>query len=73
MKYLVTITLIALSINAFTYGDNAYVVCEDDELNKVTMCVNAQIKKGYKPQSGLHAISDPSTNNMYWFQALVKY
>lgn len=68
-----TIMLIALSINAFTYGDNAYVVCEDDELSKVTMCVNAQIEKGYKPLSGLHAVTSAKNNfKVYWFQALLK-
>ena len=71
MKYLLTIFLF-LSINAFTYGDNAYVVCEDNELSKVTMCVNAQIEKGYKPLSGLHMTYDGETNKSYWFQALLR-
>ena len=71
MKYLLTIFLF-LSINAFTYGDNAYVVCEDNELSKVTMCVNAQIEKGYKPLSGIHAIYASRSNVLVWFQALLK-
>jgi hypothetical protein len=72
MKYLITIMLIALSINAFSLLDANYVVCEDSILSKLVICVNKQIDKGYKPLSGLHMTFDKPTNKSYWFQALLK-
>ena len=71
MKYLMTILLIALSINTFAKDDN-YVVCEDSVLSNLVICVNKQIDKGYKPLSGLHMTYDGETNKSYWFQALLR-
>ena len=71
MKYLMTIMLIALSINAFSM--DKYVVCEEREMPKLTACVNDYLDKGYKPLSGLHAVV---TRGNYWhkyyFQALLR-
>ena len=72
MKYLLTITLTVLSINAFSLKDANYVVCEDSVLSNLVICVNKQIDKGYKPLSGLHMTYDKPTNKSYWFQALLK-
>ena len=83
MKYLVTITLIALSINAFSM--DKYVVCMEKKLLFITVnmqspklttlpkCVNDYMEKGYVPLSGLHAVV---TRGNYWhkyyFQALLR-
>ena len=72
MKYLLIITLTALSINAFSLLDANYVVCEDSILSNLVICVNKQIDKGYKPLSGLHMTYDGETNKSYWFQALLR-
>ena len=72
MKYLMTILLIALSINTFAKDDN-YVVCEDSVLSNLVICVNKQIDKGYRPLSGLHAVTSAKNNfKVYWYQALLK-
>ncbi len=69
MKYLITITLTALSINAFTKDDN-YVICEFKRASDVAICVNQYIEKGYKPLSGLHAVTKNELPR--FFQALIK-
>ena len=72
MKYLVTITLIALSINVFTA--DRYVVCENRKLSVVTKCVNDYLDEGYKTLSGLHAVTtmDNDLHLPNYFQALLK-
>ncbi len=72
MKYLVTTMLIALSINAFTLLDANYIVCANSSLSQLVKCVNAEIDKGYKAQSGLHAVYEGNENKTYYFQALIK-
>ena len=73
MKYLLTITLTVLSINAFSLKDANYVVCEDSILSNLVICVNKQIDKGYRPLSGLHAVTSAKNNfKVYWYQALLK-
>ena len=80
MKYLVTITLIALSINAFSM--DKYIVCTElkvsfnvletpiqTRLDRITKCVNDNMEKGYVPLSGLHAT--PINNGNIFFQSLV--
>mgnify|MGYP001206141817 CR=1 FL=1 len=80
MKYLITITLIALSINAFSM--NKYIVCTEQQvkdnilktpieprLPRLTRCVNDNMEKGYVPLSGLHAT--PINNGTIFFQSLV--
>ena len=68
MKYLMTIMLIAISINAFSM--DKYVVCEERKMPKLTACVNDYLDKGYKPLSGLHAVDYGSATT--YFQALIK-
>ena len=72
MKYLFTITLIAISINAFSM--DKYVVCEEREMPKLTACVNDYLDKGYKPLSGLHAVTKMGNGAgiPVYFQALIK-
>ena len=84
MKYLVTITLIALSINAFSM--DKYVVCIEQNkflsitkvksqdkgkgvLKDLTDCVNNYMEQGYVPLSGLHGT--PVNNGTTFFQSLV--
>tara|TARA_B100002019_G_scaffold103123_1_gene88804 strand:+ start:503 stop:715 length:213 start_codon:yes stop_codon:yes gene_type:complete len=69
MKYLMTIMLIALSINTFAKDDN-YVICEFKRASDVAICVNQYIDKGYKPLSGLHAVTKNELPR--FFQALIK-
>ena len=72
MKYLLTITLITLSINAFS--TDRYVVCKERKMPKLTACVNDYLDKGYKPLSGLHAVAvnvGPAVG-IHYFQALIK-
>ena len=69
MKYLVTIMLMASSINIFAKDEN-YVVCEFKKSSDVAMCVNQYIDKGYKPLSGLHAVTKNDLPR--FFQALIK-
>ena len=73
MKYLLTITLIALSINAFSM--DKYVVCMEHKLLFITVnmqspklttlprCVNDYMEKGYAPLSGLNGWYIISTTN----------
>ena len=85
MKYLVTITLIALSINVFSM--DKYVVCMEQVpesyvvkslgigkgvLEVLTDCVNTYMEQGYVPLSGLHGTT-ARVNNSHttFFQSLV--
>lgn len=61
--------LIALSINTFAKDDN-YVICEFKRASDVAICVNQYIDKGYKPLSGLHAVTKNELPR--FFQALIK-
>jgi len=61
--------LIALSINTFAKDDN-YVICEFKRASDVAICVNQYIDKGYKPLSGLHAVT--KNERPRFFQALIK-
>ena len=73
MKYLITIMLIALSISTFAKDDN-YVVCQERKMPKLTACVNDYLDKGYKPLSGLHAVTKTGNGAgiPVYFQAMIK-
>ena len=85
MKYLMTIMLIALSINAFSI--DKYVVCMEQKLlfdvlrkeieprlTRLTRCVNDYMELGYVPLSGLHGTTGGVSNegaSFTFFQSLV--
>tara|TARA_B100000674_G_scaffold12214_1_gene9045 strand:+ start:120 stop:287 length:168 start_codon:yes stop_codon:yes gene_type:complete len=51
-----------------------YVVCQERKMPKLTACVNDYLDKGYKPLSGLHAVTKMGNGAgiPVYFQALIK-
>jgi|MDSV01.3.fsa_nt_gb hypothetical protein len=70
MKKLIMITAMFMAMNTWSASD--YLVCEWDDNEDLTKCVNRFINKGYQPVGGVF-VAYTKTGHKKYFQSLIKF